>query len=117
MSKLTAISPIDGRYQKQTASLGTYYDQFWDAEKQEHELVVNPNELSDLQLQNDPRIVHELGKHYQYESRCKTIYDIAQKRLSYSDENAIYKNYGLKGWALFDGTKPCVISTHVIGRR
>ena len=28
MSKLTAISPIDGRYQKQTAHLGTYFSEF-----------------------------------------------------------------------------------------
>ena len=28
MSKLTAISPIDGRYQKQTASLSAYFSEF-----------------------------------------------------------------------------------------
>ena len=28
MSKLTAISPVDGRYQKQTASLSAYFSEF-----------------------------------------------------------------------------------------
>ena len=28
MSKLTAISPVDGRYQKQTAALSAYFSEF-----------------------------------------------------------------------------------------
>lgn len=96
-------------YNESDVLFGSYYSQFRDQATQTYEFVINPSELTEEELRNDPRIKAELGETWTFKSVQETLHDIKMKRLSYKDEQEILKNYGVKGWCLVDGASPIMV--------